>query len=164
MKIYIFGSVASGKTTLARRLSQQYGIPFFEGDCIAWGFDDDHQRKHLPEEQRQIIEEIDKGGDWIIEGTYRESQRCLFDLAERIIYLDTPLKLRCRRLWKRYFKQKLGLEKCHYKPNFRLYRLMSRWTKDFDKNRKLYEDILNKYPEKLIWIRSDDDIEKLSLE
>ena len=30
MKIDIIGSVASGKTTLARRISQKYGVPYYE--------------------------------------------------------------------------------------------------------------------------------------
>ena len=32
----IFGIVASGKTTLAKALSCRLGIPWYEGDCIAW--------------------------------------------------------------------------------------------------------------------------------
>ena len=34
MKIYIVGSVASGKSTLARRLSQSTGIPCFPLDEV----------------------------------------------------------------------------------------------------------------------------------
>ena len=33
-KIYIVGMVASGKTTFARNLSKEIGIPFYELDCI----------------------------------------------------------------------------------------------------------------------------------
>ena len=34
MKIDIIGSVASGKTTLAKRISRKYGIPYYEKDNI----------------------------------------------------------------------------------------------------------------------------------
>jgi len=33
-KIYIVGMVASGKTTFAKNLSKEMGIPFYELDCI----------------------------------------------------------------------------------------------------------------------------------
>ena len=36
MKIDIIGSVASGKTTLAKRISKQYNIPYYEKDNIVW--------------------------------------------------------------------------------------------------------------------------------
>ncbi len=34
MKIRIIGSVGSGKTTLAKKLSEMEGIPYFETDRI----------------------------------------------------------------------------------------------------------------------------------
>lgn len=36
MKIDIIGSVASGKTTLAKRISKKYGVPYYEKDNIVW--------------------------------------------------------------------------------------------------------------------------------
>ena len=36
MKLDIIGSVASGKTTLARELSEAYHVPFYEKDNIVW--------------------------------------------------------------------------------------------------------------------------------
>ena len=36
MKLDIIGSVASGKTKLARELSEIYNIPFYQKDNIVW--------------------------------------------------------------------------------------------------------------------------------
>lgn len=36
MKIRIIGSVGSGKTTLAKKLSEWYQIDYFETDRIVW--------------------------------------------------------------------------------------------------------------------------------
>lgn len=36
MKIDIIGSVASGKTTLAKRISKKCGVPYYEKDNIVW--------------------------------------------------------------------------------------------------------------------------------
>ena len=36
MKIDIIGSVGSGKTSLAKQLSKEYNIPYYEQDNIVW--------------------------------------------------------------------------------------------------------------------------------
>ncbi len=61
MKILIFGIVASGKTTLAKHLSQKLNIPYYEGDCIAWGFPNEKRYKRSNEEQKKIIDKITHG-------------------------------------------------------------------------------------------------------
>ncbi|MFT8319007.1 MAG: hypothetical protein ABF651_12150 [Sporolactobacillus sp.] len=91
MKIFIVGIVASGKTTLAQKLSSNLKIPHYEGDCIAWGFPGEKRYRRSDVEQYDRVRSIDHKGDWLIERTYRESQKCLFDLAEIIVYLDIPL-------------------------------------------------------------------------
>lgn len=68
MKIVIFGIVASGKTTLAKQLSQKLGIPYFEGDCIAWGFAGEPRFKRTDQQQEEAISAIDQNPSWIIEG------------------------------------------------------------------------------------------------
>lgn len=158
MKIMIFGIVASGKTTLARRLSQELGIPLFEGDCIAWGFPDDKRYKRSDEEQKRIIAKINENESWIIEGTYRESQRSVYDLADKIIFLDTPLYKRKFRILTRFIKQKIGLEKSNYKPSFEMLKHMYKWTNDFEKERQTHESRLLYYKDKLIWIKSEKEL------
>ncbi|MBQ8597929.1 MAG: AAA family ATPase, partial [Lachnospiraceae bacterium] len=81
MKILIFGIVASGKTTLAKKLSKELNIPYYEGDCIAWGFPGEERYKRTDEEQAEMIDKINENPDWIVEGTYRESQRAFYDYA-----------------------------------------------------------------------------------
>lgn len=158
MKLLILGIVASGKTTLARRLSLRYNIPYYEGDCIAWGFPGEERYKRSDAEQRNIIFDIDRKDEWIIEGTYRESQKCLLDMAETIIFLDTPLQTRKCRIIMRFIKQKLGVEKCNYKPTFEMFRLMFKWTDDFEKNKNKYGDMLLLYKNKLIRVKSEKEL------
>lgn len=154
MKILIFGIVASGKTTLARKLSQELNIPYYEGDCIAWGFPNEKRYKRSSEEQREIIDVINGKGAWIVEGTYRESQKILYEFADKIIFLDTPLYIRKYRIIFRFIKQKLGYEKSNYKPTYDMLKHMFIWTKDFENNRKSHIDRLMNYENKLIWIKS----------
>lgn len=160
MKIFIFGIVASGKTTLSRRLSLKHNIPCYEGDNIAWQRKGEEQYKRSDIEQLNVILDIDKSGEWIIEGTYRESQKCLFDMAEIIIFLDTPLHIRRLRIITRFIKQKLGIEKCNYNPTFEMLKKMFKWTRDFEKKRSKYEKILLEYKDKLIWIKNEKELER----
>lgn len=158
MKIYIFGIVASGKTTLAKSISQEYKIPCYEGDCIAWAVSEGRRYKRSDIEQKQEIDRINNQGEWIIEGTYRESQRCIFDMADKIIFLDTPLWIRKIRIVTRFIKQKLGIEKCHYKSDMKMLKLMFKWTKEFERDRNRYETILNSYQDKLVIIKSSKEL------
>ncbi|WP_460294061.1 P-loop NTPase family protein [Clostridium tertium] len=154
MKMVIFGIVASGKTTLSRGLSLKYNIPCYEGDSIAWGGEGEERYKRSDYEQLNRILEIDKKGHWIIEGTYRESQKCLFDMADKIIFLDTPLHIRRIRIITRFLKQRFGIEKCNYNPTFKMLKNMFKWTNDFEQKREKYENILLCYEYKLIRIKN----------
>ncbi|MDU5106257.1 AAA family ATPase [Clostridium sp.] len=158
MKILIFGIVASGKTTLSRNLSLKYNIPCYEGDNIAWGGEGEKRYKRSDIEQLNKILDIDKRGNWIIEGVYRESQKCLFDMAEIIIFLDPPLHIRKVRIVTRFIKQKIGIEKCNYEPTFEMLKKMFKWTKDFENKRSKYENILLIYEEKLIRIKNQKEL------
>ncbi len=53
MKVLIIGIVASGKTTLARRLSKETNIKNYEIDLIV--HDDKNKRKRTNKEQQKII-------------------------------------------------------------------------------------------------------------
>lgn len=153
-KIYIIGIVASGKTTLAQKLSKQLNIPHYELDCIVHYNTASGRYKRTPQQQVEVIKHIDSEGDWIIEGTYRESCHCLFNMADKIIFLDTPLWKRKLRILFRYIKQQLRIEKCHYKSDLKMLKLMYKWTKDFENNRAELEKMLDQYKDKLIVIKN----------
>lgn len=158
MKLLISGIVASGKTTLARELSAKFDIPHYEGDSIAWGFPGEERYKRTHEEQAAIIERINACENWIIEGTYRESQKILFEYADKVIFLDTPLAVRKFRIVSRFIKQKCGMEQCNYKPSWHMLKMMFKWTKDFEQQRATFEEFLMTYQDKLIWIRSPKEL------
>ena len=84
MKILIIGSVASGKTTLARKLSQQLNIKHYEIDSIV--HDDLNNMKRTHEQQKEIIEKIDTQQSWIIEGTLRKNLNYLLLNAYHYLY------------------------------------------------------------------------------
>ena len=151
MKILIVGIVASGKTTLAKQLSKLLGIKHYEIDSVV--HDDKRGIKRTEKEQKQIFNKINKQDSWIIEGTLRKHLFYLCDMADKIIYLDIPLKVRKRRIFSRFIRQLFGTEKCNYDVNLKMLKLMYKWTDDFEKNKGDFEDKLFKYEDKIVIIR-----------
>jgi adenylate kinase family enzyme len=149
-KIFIVGSVGSGKSTLAQRLSLQRDLPWYELDCIVHVQTVEGRMKRTPDEQTRLIGEIDRQGPWIFEGVDRESYRCLYEMADTILFLDPPLWKRRLRIVKRYFKQQLGMEQSHYRSDLAMLRMMFKWTKDFERNRDMLEAKLNLHEHKVI--------------
>lgn len=138
MKLVICGSVGSGKTTTAKRLSAIWDTPAFSGDSVTYGYAvdsvpaEDGRFKRTEEEQAEVIDGILGYDAWIFEGVYRPAQRALFDAADRIVLLDVPFRVRRRRILMRWVKQKLHIEHADYAPNFRMLRNMLRWNRDFE--------------------------------
>ncbi|CAG7640152.1 EutP/PduV family microcompartment system protein [Paenibacillus allorhizosphaerae] len=157
-KILIIGSVASGKTTLAKRLSKKINIPWYELDSIVHHQTPTGRYKRTAEEQIEVLKEIDKAGAWIFEGTDRKSYNCLYQMADTIIFLDTPLWKRRIRILTRLLKQKLGIEQCHYKPDFLMLKMMYKWTRDFEQNRSRLEVNLKLYNEKVIRLSDNNNL------
>lgn len=158
-KVLIIGDVASGKTTLAKRLSNIVNFPWYELDSIVYHKSEEGRYTRTAVEQIQVIMDIDKNGTWIFEGTDRESYRCLFELADTIIFLDTPFRKRKRRILTRFFKQYLGIEKCHYRPDITMLKMMYKWARDFEKNRADFEARLFLYRDKVIKLYNNEDME-----
>lgn len=159
MKILIIGAVASGKTTVAKKISEHTGIKYYEIDSIV--HDDKKNIKRSEDEQINIINQINKNDDWIIEGTLRKNIYVLLELADKVIYIDIPLRIRRRRIILRYIKQKLGIERCNYIPNIKMLKNMFKWTNDYEKQKNKFERYLRKYKGKLeIFNESSENIFK----
>lgn len=154
MKILIVGIVASGKTTLARKLSKLLGIIHYEIDSIV--HDDKNNIKRSEIEQKKIFKEINKEDSWIIEGTLRKHLFYLCEMADKIIYLDIPVKVRKRRIFTRFVRQLFGIEKCNYTVNLKMLKLMYKWTDDFEKNKDEFEEKLFKYKDKIIIVNDEN--------
>ena len=156
-KIYIIGIVASGKSTLARLMEKKLDIPHHEVDVIVHGEKGELAHRRMPAQQLEMIQRIDSEGGWIIEGTYRPSCHCLLDMADVIVFLDPPLRVRKRRILTRFLKQQLRIESCRYESNIGMLRDMYRWTNDFERDRPKFEAMLSIYETKLIRATSTAD-------
>lgn len=136
-KIYIIGSVGSGKTTLAKRLSCELNIPYYELDNIVYEYQPNGDRKRSAKEIEILFEEILNNDDWIIENVGRSYFNKGFDDADTIIYLQLSKNVLYRRIILRWVKQNLGIENATYKSDLKMLKQMLLWAKKEMDNIKL---------------------------
>lgn len=146
-KIYIIGPVGSGKTTLAKRLSKELSIPFYELDNVVWEYHPDGDIRRSPKEIDKLFQKIINKDNWIIENVGKSYFDKGFDEADTIIYLNIPKLILYNRVLIRWIKQKLGIEKSGYKADIKMLIKMFEWTKNESKEDKLNK--LKQYKNKL---------------
>jgi len=108
-RIYILGGPASGKTHLARLLSEKLKIKHYDLDDVAYETKYSKKRTYL--ERQKLVEKICANKSWIIEGSYaREWVHAPFQKSDTIIFLDFPIHTIIARLVTREFtRQRSGL-------------------------------------------------------
>lgn len=136
MRIYIVGSVGSGKTTLGRQLAKHYGIPHFETDNFVWTRHPDGDVRNSMEKRDALLENAVEMEQWVIEGVHIDWTNLGLDTSDYIIFLDIPIVIRYWRITKRWVRQVFRLEKANYRPTFAIFVKMFQWTSYFEKQMK----------------------------
>lgn len=156
MKLDIIGSVASGKSTLAREISEKYRIPFYEKDNIVWERTPNGDKKRSPDERDSIFKEIIEGENWIVEGTPRECLKESFAYSDYIILLDVNTYTRLFRVFRRWIRQRAGREKYNSRPTFKFLYYNIKWVFEFNADRKKIAESLSEYGTKYITFSSSE--------
>ena len=162
MKIRIIGCSGSGKTYLAKRLSEKYNIPNFDLDDIQWDNSQNSYGVKMPIEKRnQMLNDILQQPDWIIDGVYYSWVQKSFEDADIIYVLDMPKRLYRFRIIKRFVKRKIGLEKGKKETLKSVYNLL-KWTNTFQNtNMKEIIRILEPRKEKVVYIKKNEEIYRI---
>ncbi len=163
MRIYIVGAVSSGKSTFGRQLSAKLQIPYQSLDELVHIPDKSEpsgNRKRSLEERYAMFASILSRKDWIMEDVGRPCFAEAQKEADLILLLELPARIRRFRIIKRWIKQRLRIERCIYKPTFKMLRNMLQWSKDYDTGKDNLKDRIALYKEKIIILRNNKDISK----
>ena len=134
-KIYIIGPVGTGKTTLAKMLSEKYEISMYQLDKVVWD-DDNGNTKRSDEEIQILFNEILNKESWIIEDVGRRIFTEGVKQADIVYYIDLPSKVIYKRCILRWIKQKIGKEEYNYKPTLNGLIQMINWARQDVKNKE----------------------------
>ncbi|WP_394131107.1 shikimate kinase [Shewanella maritima] len=90
--ILIFGNSASGKSTLAKKLSTTHHLAHLDLDTLAWEPSTPPKRTALNKVQPIILAFIRENSTWVIEGCYAD----LLDIAKpyttEMIFMNLPIE------------------------------------------------------------------------
>ena len=98
-RINVKGTSGSGKTTFSKELARRLELPYVELDALHHG---PNWSEATAEEFRARVREAMTPGGWVIDGNYETKLGdTVLSQAETIVWLDLPLGLKLRRMWKR---------------------------------------------------------------
>ena len=162
MKIHIIGCSGMGKTYLAKKLSNKYNIPHYDLDNIYW--DNSSEKYGIKTEIKKrdkLLQNILEKDAWSIEGIDYKWLEQSFKDADIIYILDLPKYIYKFRIIKRFIKRKLKLE-ISKKETLKSLLDLLKWTDKFqNKDMKEIIKILEKYKEKVHFIKSKKEIKEI---
>lgn len=85
-RIIVYGNSGSGKSTMARALSAELGVPHLDLDTIAWG--DVAVRKPIDESIAELRAFIDANEGWVVEGCYGSLVEAALPHCTELRFLD----------------------------------------------------------------------------
>ena len=161
MKIYIVGPVASGKSTLAKKISRIRGLEYTELDGLVHIKDQTKKKwgniRRSDDAIQGLFLKVLENKDWLVEDAGRLIFNDAMIDADLIIHLDIKSYLRKIRIITRYIKQKMGLESCLYTPNIRMLKFLWSASKNYDLGRDDLKKRLKIHKDKLLVIRNKKD-------
>lgn len=161
-KIHIIGEVGSGKTYLAKKLSEKLDLPYYQLDNVVWRRTIEKDIRNTPEVRDEILNKILERDSWIIEGVHYKWVLKSFKLSDVIIYLNPNTLKRDKQIISRFLKQKLGLERGNYNQSIKNLIEMIKWNHNFEIERepKIHE-VLKPFQDKVRYFKNNKDIIKL---
>ena len=86
----VIGTTSSGKSTLAKRLSERLGLDFIELDALYWRA---NWTPATPEAFRARVETATNSKSWVVAGNYHIVRDLIWPRAQAVVWLDYPFPL-----------------------------------------------------------------------
>jgi adenylate kinase family enzyme len=110
-RIAVVGTSGSGKTTMARRVAQQLGVPHIELDALYWGPD---WTPSTREAFRERVARALDGETWTTDGNYSAARDIIWGRADTVVWLDYAWPIVMGRVtWRTIWRSVTGEELWH---------------------------------------------------
>ncbi len=106
-RVVVVGTSGSGKTTVARELSQRLGVPHLELDALHWA----PGWTETPTDvlRMRVARALDAPG-WVVDGNYAKVRDLVWPRADTVVWLDYPLAVVLRQVIGRTVRRMLARE------------------------------------------------------
>lgn len=160
-RVFILGTVGSGKTSLARELSKKLNIKHYDLDDIFWT--KKFNKKRNEKQRDKLLKNIISKKKWIIEGVYTDWIEEGIKKSDEIIILDIPFKSLFYRITKRTLKREKSKQKGkeRYKENLRDFLGLIKAARIYKKGSEAYykhKKMIDKHKVNFVILRSKKQI------
>lgn len=159
-RIFILGTSGSGKTELAKKLSEMLKIKTYDLDEIEWK--NKYSKRRETKNKMKILNGILKRKKWIIEGAYTHWTEKAVKKSGSIIWLDLPFRTIKYRLIKRFVINRSKMEKIRLKELRRLIRSAKAYCDLRERNMgyKNHKELASKNKPNLIVLKNKSEVKK----
>jgi adenylate kinase family enzyme len=87
-RIVVIGTTSSGKSTLAKALSERLKLDFIELDALHW---EPNWKMAEIDVFRERVNKATSSSGWVVAGNYSKVRHSIWSRAEALVWLDYPL-------------------------------------------------------------------------
>lgn len=159
-KIHIIGGSGSGKSYIAKKVSELTKIKNYDLDDLFWDNNVNYYGKKNSREIRDAkLKNILENDSWIIEGVYSGWPQTSFYEADKIFVLKPNIYLQHIRVIIRFIKRKLGLIPSKKSETLKELIELIKWNSGY--NKSLFEaDFIKRFKSKIVVLKNNKNLFK----